>query len=540
MAKSKKVAYFSMEIGLESDIPTYSGGLGILAGDTLKSAADLGLPLAGVSLIYHKGYVKQKLNEVGSQCEEPASWNVSSKFEPLPNEVSLKFEGRNVKIKSWKYSIKGQSGHEVPIYFLDTDIEGNAEIDKKATHYLYNGDDYFRLLQEAILGIGGVRMLKSLGYDAETYHMNEGHASLLTLELLRERGWNNENVKKSCTFTTHSPVAGHDSFDYHLVERTLRQAIPGHVRDIAGKDMFNMTLLALNMSRYTNAVSKKHAEVSKGLFPNFNIDYITNGVHPYTWTFKSFQKLYDEHIPGWRSDPKLLEHASEIPNEKIWAAHEEAKKELLKRTPGFDHNLLTIGYARRAVHYKRMGLIFSDLERLIRIGQGKLQLLYAGKAHPNNYEGKETIQHIVQLSKKLEGKIKLVFLEDYDMELGHHLTSGCDIWLNHPIVPLEACGTSGMKSCHNGVPHFSTLDGWWPEGYEEDVTGWAIGNTDGSDDAKDTKSFYDKLENKIMPLYYNNREKWIEMMKKVISINAPKFNSHRMAKEYAQKAYSLE
>lgn len=534
---TKKDAYFSMEIGLESDILTYSGGLGILAGDMLKSAADLGVPLVGISLLYHKGYVNQKLDESGYQCEGPVSWDPHSKLKLLPNQIELKLEDRLVKVKAWQYNIKGYSGHEVPVYFLDTNVEGNSDIDKHITCNLYNHMDYYRLLQEAVLGIGGVRMLKSLDYDIGTYHMNEGHASFLTLELLRERDWKDENVKKSCIFTTHSPVAGHDCFDYSLANKVLREALPWHIHKIAGYGSLNMTLLAMNLSRYVNAVSKKHAEVSRNIFPGFKIDSITNGVHPFTWISNDFQKLYDKCIPHWREDINLLEKIVKVSNRKVWNAHMNSKKDLLSLIPAFDPEILTIGFARRAAPYKRTGLIFSDLNRLIEVSQGKLQLIFAGKAHPANYEGKKIIQEVIQLSKKLEGKIKVVFLENYDMNLGKLLTSGCDIWLNNPTIPLEACGTSGMKACHNGVPHFSTLDGWWIEGYKEDVTGWSIGDCC-SNDKKDAEDFYNKLENKIMPLYYNKRNKWIELMKNVIAINAPRFNSHRMVEEYVAKAYS--
>lgn len=536
---NKKVAYFSMEVGLESKIPTYSGGLGILAGDTLKSAADLGLPLVGVSLMYHKGYVEQGLDESGYQHEGKITWNPSSKLKLLPNEVSLKLEDRIVKIRPWLYTVKGRLS-KIPVYFLDTNLEGNTSVDKEATSYLYGGDDYLRLIQETILGIGGVKMLRSLGYDVETYHMNEGHAAFLTFELLKERGWKDENVRKSCVFTTHSPVAGHDSFDYRLVEMVLREAVPWHVRNLAGNDSFNMTLLALNLSRYVNAVSKKHSEVSRGIFPKFNIDYITNGVHPFTWIPKQFQKLYDQYIPGWKNNPQLLERVLKIPSEKIWEAHQKMKKELLKKLPSFDPDVLTIGYARRAAPYKRMDLIFSDLDRLIEIGQGNLQLVFAGKSHPHNLEGKKIIQSIFNFNRKLDGKIKLAFLENYDLDLGKLLTSGCDVWLNNPEIPFEASGTSGMKACLSGIPHFSTLDGWWLEGYEEGVTGWVIGGYERSDNKEDAKSFYDKLEKRIIPLYYDNKKKWIEMMKNVIAINAPRFNSHRMVLEYCKKAYLIK
>jgi len=536
---NKKVAYMSMEVGLESKMPTYSGGLGILAGDTLKSAADLGLPIVGVTILYHKGYVKQKLNQEGYQIEDDNIWKPSEKMKLLPNEVEVKIENRDVKVKAWEYTIKGVTGHEVPVYFLDTNVEGNSETDKVASRKLYSGDDYLRILQEAVLGIGGVKMLKSLGHSPETYHMNEGHAAFLTFELLKERGWKDSEVKKSCVFTTHSPVAGQDSFDYGLVQKMLGDLVPWHVRRLAGDGRFSTAYLALNLSRFANAVSKKHAGVSRGLFPGYAIDYVTNGVHSTTWTSKSFKKLYDQLIPGWRENPSLLEKAIEIPGEKLWDSHQKSKAELLKRIPGFSKDILTIGYARRAVSYKRMDLIFSDLEKLAAIGNGKLQLVFAGKAHPDNHEGKRAIQKIVKLEKTLESKgIKLAFLEDYDMDLGLLLTSGCDVWLNNPIVPLEACGTSGMKSCHNGVPQFSTVDGWWAEGWEEGLTGWAIGG-EKSNDAEDAKSFYDKLEHKIIPLYYNDKDGWTRLMKNTIMRNAPKFNSHRMVEEYKKKAYSL-
>lgn len=554
--KDRKIAYLSMEIGIDPRIPTYSGGLGVLAGDTLKSCADLKVPMVAVTLLYEKGYFYQKLDNQGNQQELPVQWNPKDFLKPLPNKVSVQIENRTVNIGAWQYEVLGITGYSIPIIFLDTDLKENSEFDRSLNDYLYGGDQRYRLAQEIILGIGGVRMLRSLGYTGiKKYHMNEGHASLLTLELLNDRErkvepiWDFEQVRNLCVFTTHTPVpAGHDQFSYDLVKSVLGDFVPFDIlKMLAGQERLNMTLLALNLSRYINGVAKKHGEISQSMFPGYPIDSITNGVHSYTWTSDSFRKLYDKFIPGWASDPFSLRYALSIPKKEIWQAHIEAKKMLIdyinkETNAGFDYEIFTIGFARRAAVYKRADLLFSDLNRLIDISHniGKIQFVFAGKAHPQDYLGKELIKSILFNINQLKDQIKIVYLENYDMELGKLLTSGVDLWLNTPQRPNEASGTSGMKAAHNGVPHFSVLDGWWVEGHIEGITGWSIGpkSTDTTYDSKEeTKELYEKLEKIIVPLYYKEQDRWIEIMQHSIAINASFFNTHRMVQQYVLNSY---
>ncbi|PIP20354.1 MAG: alpha-glucan phosphorylase [Candidatus Omnitrophica bacterium CG23_combo_of_CG06-09_8_20_14_all_40_11] len=550
--KAKRIAYFSMEIGIDSSIPTYSGGLGILAGDAIKSCADLKVPMVAVTILYEKGYFEQKLDTQGNQQELPLEWNPKDVLKPLPNKVSVQIENRTVAIQAWQYDVKGISGHTVPIIFLDTDLKENSEYDRGLNDYLYGGDQWYRLLQEIILGIAGMRMLNALGYtEIKKYHMNEGHAALLTLELLNERKrkeapiWDFEAVRDLCVFTTHTPVpAGHDQFLYDLVKRALGDFLPLDVlKMLAGEDRLNMTLLALNLSKYINGVAKKHGEVSQSMFPGYHIESITNGVHSYTWTCDSFKRLFNKYIPGWANDPFSLRYALNIPKIEIWAAHTEAKKKLIDYlNHGFDYGALTIGFARRAATYKRADLVFSDIDRLMRISHkiGKVQFVFAGKAHPQDWPGKELIKRIFSYTDQLKSNIKVIYLENYDIELAKMLVSGVDLWLNTPQRPNEASGTSGMKAAHNGVPSFSVLDGWWLEGHIEGVTGWSIGPkaTDvGSDSRSDAGELYEKLEKIIVPMFYNNRDGWIEIMRHSIAINASFFNTHRMVQQYVLNSY---
>lgn len=554
--KERSIAYFSMEIGIDSHISTYSGGLGVLAGDTIKSCADLKVPMVAVSLLYEKGYFSQKLDSQGNQQELPVEWCPKDFLKPLPNKVSVKIENRTVTIGAWQYDVLGITGYSVPIIFLDTDLVENTEFDRGLNDYLYGGDERYRLAQEIILGIGGLRMLNELGYtEMKKYHMNEGHASLLTLELLIERKrkqeplWDFEAVRQLCVFTTHTPVpAGHDQFSYDLVKRILGDFMPLDVlKVLAGEERLNMTLLALNLSRYVNGVAKKHGEISRTMFPGYSIDSITNGVHSHTWVCDSFKKLYDKYIPGWANDPFSLRYALSIPKDEIWQAHIKAKKRLIdyvnKETNlEFDYETFTIGFARRATAYKRADLIFSDVNRLIHISNniGKIQLIFAGKAHPKDWPGKELIKKIITASGQLKDEVKVVYLEDYNMELAKMLVSGVDLWLNTPRKPQEASGTSGMKAAHNGVPSFSILDGWWIEGCIEGVTGWSIGPkpTESSDNIKDdAQELYEKLEKVIVPMFYTNQDKWVEIMQHSIAINASFFNTHRMVQQYVLNAY---
>lgn len=506
MAKQRKIAYFSMEIALANAVPTYSGGLGVLAGDTIRSAADMGLPMVGVTLLHRKGYFSQSLDNDGQQGEEPVNWIIDDYLEEMKERISVKVQGRTVRLRAWKYEVAGCTNYHVPVVLLDTDLEENTDRDRILTHYLYGGDSEYRLCQEVILGIGGVRMLRALGYDQiARYHMNEGHASLLTLELLncriKDTGRKSvshedcERVRELCIFTTHTPVpAGHDHFPMDLVDKILgkhrdffditdetfflnlvnRILENDHRRDFHHmQDIFapgaalNMTYLGLNLSHYINGVAKKHGEVARQMFGGYSIDSITNGVHIATWASNYFVDLFDHYVPGWREDNFSLRYALSIPGDKIWDAHMAAKKDLIdyvihKTGIELKPETLTIGFARRAAAYKRADLLFDDIPKLRRIvsDSGKLQIIYAGKAHPRDQDGKELIKRIFKLKKLLQNEVEIVYLEDYGMDLGKLVTSGVDLWLNTPEPPLEASGTSGMKAAVNGVPSLSILDGW--------------------------------------------------------------------------------
>lgn len=545
-----KIAYFSMEIGIDENIPTYSGGLGILAGDTIKSCADLNVPVVGVTLLSENGYFYQKIDENGNQIELPIQFAVPNFLELLPTITSVKIEDRGVKIRAWYYRYKGVSNYIIPVFFLDSNIEGNADWDRELTKHLYGGDDKYRLAQEMILGIGGVKMLQALGYTTiDRYHMNEGHAALGTLELYNQLN-DVEKVRQQCVFTTHTPVAaGHDQFDLSYAKPMLGNMLPEFILDdITFENKLNMTRLALFFSHYVNGVAKKHGEVSRMMFPGYSIESITNGVHSPTWVSEPFQRLFDKHMPGWRSDPYILRAAFSIEKNEVWSAHMEAKRELInfvnkRYNVGMNYDNFTIGFARRQTAYKRPDLIISDPERLKQIADkaGPLQIIYAGKAHPKDGTGKEVIRKIFEVMKTIQGKVKMAYIHNYDMMIGKMMTAGVDLWLNTPRRPKEASGTSGMKAAHNGVPQFGTLDGWWLEGCIENITGWAIGpektEEEESDDEIDRYDLYDTLENWIMPKYYNDRDNWIRTMRSCIAINASFFNTNRMIQQYVLNAY---
>jgi starch phosphorylase len=542
-----------MEIGIRSEIPTYSGGLGVLAGDTIRSSADLRIPLVALTLISRKGYIKQKLSDDGRQIEYPDEWDPSKFMDLMPVEVNIKINGRTVKVRSWMYEYQSLTGGLVPILFLDTDVQGNAPEDRQITDFLYGGDESYRLKQEIILGIGGIRMLNALDFNLRKYHMNEGHSSLLTLELMKKNGMDPDKVRNVCIFTTHTPVeAAFDKFSYDLVKEMLNDEFPLDVlKKEGGTDKLNMTLLALNLSKYINGVTKAHMEFSKKLFPGHTIWAITNGVHSYTWTCEDFKELFDKYIPGWANEPELLVRVDGIPNDEMWNAHMNAKKDLLnfinkKTNVNMDLSTLTIGFARRTAAYKRATLIFSDVNRLREINKrGKLQLVFAGKAHPRDISGKDMIREIYHYKSWLKDEIKMVYLENYDIDMAATLTSGVDVWLNTPLPPLEASGTSGMKAAHNGVINFSVLDGWWLEGCIEGVTGWSIGPTPeeqlNEEDrrTRELQDLYNKLEYLVVPMYYKNRDAWVDMMENSIGKVAYYFNSHRMMRRYVTEAYML-
>jgi starch phosphorylase len=545
-----KIAYFSMEIGIVEHIPTYSGGLGILAGDTLKSCADLKVPIVGVTLLSENGYFYQKIDGEGNQIELPINFNVGDILEPLPATASVTVESRTVHIRVWRYSLKGITGHVVPVLFLDTNLEENSEWDRTLTTYLYGGDDKYRMAQEIVLGIGGVRALQALGIDTiERFHMNEGHAAMLTLELL-SRAKDLEHVRRRCLFTTHTPVAaGHDQFDLSFARPMLGAMLPDSLLpDVTFEGKLNMTMLALHFSHYINGVAKKHGEVSRRMYPGYTIDSITNGVHSVTWTSEPFQRLFDRHMPGWRADSYILRSALGIDKQEIWSAHMEAKTNLIdfvnsRYNAGFASETFTIGFARRQTAYKRPDLLISDIPKLMQIADntGPIQIIYAGKAHPKDASGKESIKKIIDAMKTVRGKVKIVYIHNYDMGVGKLMVAGVDLWLNTPRRPFEASGTSGMKAAHNGVPHFSTLDGWWLEGCIENITGWAIGPEktaqQESDDEIDRRDLYEKLEEWILPKYYHDRDNWIRTMRSCIAINGSFFNTNRMVQQYVVNAY---
>ncbi|MCW4054346.1 MAG: alpha-glucan family phosphorylase [Candidatus Bathyarchaeota archaeon] len=546
-----RIAYFSMEIGLTDEIPTYSGGLGVLAGDMIRSGADLKIPLVAVTLLSRKGYFKQEITPEGKQIEHPVKWEPSKFMNKLQPEVNVHLQDREVKVKAWLYDHQSLAGGLVSVLFLDTDVEGNTHEDRQITSFLYGGDERYRLKQEAILGVGGVKMLEAAGFKIRKYHMNEGHSSLLTLELLQRNDLNPDKVKDHCIFTTHTPVeAGHDKFPYDLVQEVIGEVVPLDIlKRFGGQDRLNMTLLALNLSKHVNGVAKRHRAYSIDLFPGYHIAAITNGVHSSTWTCASFRELYDKYLRGWANEPELLVRVDSIPDEEVWNAHMAAKKELLdfvdeKAHARLDSNILTLGFARRATAYKRSTLLFSNLHKLRQISKhGKIQAIFAGKAHPKDYQGKQLIEEIYGFIKKLKGEIRIVYLEDYSMEMAAKLTSGVDVWLNTPLPPFEASGTSGMKAAHNGVINLSVLDGWWIEGCIEGVTGWSIGpQPDESLSANERKTrelddLYNKLSYIIVPMFYQRRNEWIETMKNSIGKVAYYFNSHRMMRRYATETY---
>ncbi len=558
------IAYFSMEVGLDPDIPTYSGGLGILAGDTIKAAADLSLPFTAVTLVSRQGYFRQEIGPDGVQREQPARWDPSTVMRREATRVTVTIEGRPVAVAAWRHDHRSPGCGTVPVFFLDTDLPENTIADRGITDALYGGDEAYRLKGEIVLGIGGLRMLEALDIPVSVYHLNEGHAALLTLELLQRTRRNVENVwderlvwdlqavRERTVFTTHTPVAaGHDQFSYDLVLRVLGEHIPLELfHRLAGPDRLNNTLLAMNLSGYINGVAKRHGEVSRSLFKGYQISSVTNGVHSVTWTHPRFQELYDRYIPGWREEPTLLAWVDKVPDEELWEAHRLAKAELfawIRESTGtaLDEDVLTIGFARRVTGYKRMDLLLSDPQRLKRIAGGRLQLVFAGKAHPRDAEGKELIRLVHEHLAGLGDDVRAVYLSDYDMRLAKTLIPGVDLWLNTPLRPLEASGTSGMKAAHNGVPNFSVLDGWWIEGHFEGLSGWSIGPEHHPEavpdraaaDAADAEDLYRKLEEVILPLYYDDRGGWVRVMKGAIGKNAYYFNAHRMMRRYITEAY---
>ena len=603
---NQQSAYFSMEFGVHETLPIYSGGMGILAGDYLKESSDLGLPLVGVGLMYAQGYFSQRISEDGWQ----ESINNLLNFDELPVvqvldrngkplAISVNFPDRTVIANIWELRVG-----RVPLYLLDTDLDENTPADRNLTLRLYWSDLDLRIAQEIMLGIGGVRALRALGYDPKVWHMNEGHAAFLTLERARELVAKGQTFEKAITktrhgniFTTHTPVpAGNDEFPVWLVDKNLSNYWPelGLGRDqfmqLAPSqqpwgDTFSMPILALRFSDGRNAVSELHGRVArrmwKFLWPEIQneddipINYVTNGVHTATWLARRMRVLFDQYLGAdWLDrldDPETWAKVDAIPDNELWNVRLHLKRKLvfyaLERTRqrwmagGYhpvqaiasgimlDPYVLTIGFARRFATYKRADLVFHDLERLLELinrPNRAVQIVFAGKAHPADDPGKHIIQDVYRIVKKAENGGRLVFLEDYDMNLARYLVQGVDVWMNNPRRPNEASGTSGMKAAMNGVINFSVRDGWWREAYNGS-NGWAIGKDPGLDvevtDDADALSLYDILEDQIIPLYYTERNaenvplEWVAMMKKSIQTITPQFSTRRMLKEYIERMY---
>ncbi len=548
---SNKIAYFSMEIGIRNDMHTYSGGLGVLAGDTIRSSADLSVPMVAVTLVSRKGYLRQKLTASGEQQEFPDEWDPSKLLDLAPKTVEVNLDKRVVKVQAWIYEHKSTIGGTVPIYFLDTDVAGNDPADRAITNTLYASDDAYRIKQEAVLGVAGTRLLDALGYKISKYHMNEGHAALLALELLQRYEYDVDKVRRRCVFTTHTPIeAAFDKWPYTLIEPILGREFPVQIiKELGGEDKLNMTQLAFNLSGFQNGVTKAHTKYSMKLFPHYSIRAITNGVHSNTWTSQSFHKIFDEYIPGWASEPELLVRIDKVPYCDIWNAHNVNKENLagfVKEKTGveMDPECLTFGFARRATGYKRAALVLSDINRLREVNKKyPLQFVFAGKAHTKDTSGKDAIKEIFWRKEELKDEMKIVYLENYDMDIASKLVSGVDVWLNTPFPPMEASGTSGMKAAHNGVVNFSVLDGWWIEGCIEGVTGWGIGPSpeeeveEAERRKRELDDLYNKLKYIIAPKFYEDKDSWIRLMKGSIGKVAYYFNTHRMMRRYITDAY---
>ena len=552
---TRTIAYFSMEIALAPLLPTYSGGLGMLAGDTLRSAADTAAPMVAVSLVHRRGYFRQHLDAVGQQTETDVPWSPETTLPSANEVVTLTMQGREIQVRAWRFDVIGVTGHIIPVFLLDTDMEGNDPWDRRLTDHLYGGDTYYRLCQEAVLGLGGIAILDALGCKPQVHHMNEGHAALLAIALLEDqlKGTPLRDateadiaaVREQCVFTTHTPVpAGHDQFGLDQMYQVLGHDRAATIERIGclHNGLMNMTYIALRFSRFVNGVAMQHGKVSQQMFPDYPVHSITNGVHAATWLSKAFQELLDGEVPEWRTDNQFFRSVYGIDPALISHAHLKGKLNLFrtiaKRTGlKFNPTVLTLGFARRVATYKRASLLLHDAKRLVAIAEkiGGLQIVYAGKAHPADSAGKGLIRDVFTAASHLNSAaLKIVYLENYDWELGAALTQGVDVWINTPRRPYEASGTSGMKAALNGIPSLSILDGWWIEGCAENTTGWAIENGE-SEDAE-AASLYDKLQNFIAPMYANPSA-WAAMQRHCIAINGSFFNTHRMLGQYFANSY---
>lgn len=545
MKTKPSIAYICMEFGIDDSIISYSGGLGILAGDTIKSASDMGLDFVGISLLYKNGYFKQIIDENGNQISIEDSWDYAHQLTLIHSNLETTIGSIPTKFNVWQKQIKGIMSHST-LLFLDFDIEGNTPEIRAISNRLYPEDKHINLLQHLAIGYASLDVYKVVkGELPQIVHINESHSAFCTIRMLKEMSA--EEVKNRLVFTTHTPVdAGHVRYTIHEIQSIIGDDIALIDTSLRVGNQINLSELALFYAKIANAVSKKHREISQTMFPNNKIEYITNGVHHLTWASTGTSALFDRYISDWRLSPSHLRQALIIPEEEILETHNQNKKALkdfIQKETGveLDTSVFTIGFARRSAFYKRNDMIFSNVERLNRIAQsvGGMQFVFAGKAHPQDRDGQNYIKNIYAISKQCNNLIRVLYIPNYSISLSQLLVSGVDLWLNNPIVPLEASGTSGMKASLNGIPNLSTFDGWWREGAYEDRTGWTIG---GGCEGElcypiELEEMYSKLESKILPLYYNDKQKWASIMKQCIALNASYFNSQRMLEEYIIRAY---
>jgi glycogen phosphorylase len=541
-----------MEIGVDNRIPTYSGGMGVLAGDMAYSFADLGLPATFVTLLSRNGYNSQKLDVSVGQLDSPQPWDWGKLLTPTGEKATVEIGEKAQSVGAWEYKIRSKT--ETSVLFLDTDYpENDAEV-RDATDRLYAGEPYHRLIQEIILGIGGYRVLKALGRDVDMYHLNESHAAFVTVELLRDTGSASETRKK-CVFTTHTPIAaGNEVFPLSAVESALGKYDWVNWREESVDGAVNLSRLASKYSGVTNAVSLKHSFVSERVMGHNHITYVTNGVYHRRWVHPEMKKVFNTHIPGWEESPSMLVKAVGIPSEALAQAHSNAKRALVSLVnnrggPAFEEGPLTICMAKRITGYKRNGMILGDPGRLQRMaeGIGTVQVVVAGRTHPRDNVAKGMLADILRKADDLNrstSKVRVAVLENYDIDMAKILVAGSDVWLNNPRRPLEACGTSGIKAAMNGVLNLSTNDGWWLEGGIEGVNGWGIGKrTEWNDlsesrEGEDEGDLYSKLSSVVLPLYYHDQEMWREMQRRSIATVGPLFNSYKMVEDYVSKVYS--
>ncbi len=554
------IAYFVMECAADSRIPTYSGGLGILAGDTLQSFADLEVPAVCITLLWKNGFTNQKLASDGTQLDSVQEWDVERYMQPTNIKIKMPLGDKDITITAYKYTIESTKGdNEIDAYFLTPDVPENDPETRKICDRLYIKGGLTRLKQEIILGIGGYEMLKAIKYKPFLYHINESHSAFLIASLMKDMNDLNR-VKSRVVFTTHTPIpAAFDKFAMKDVASMLGRYCDKQVlydiyqEKLEDNDELNLSWLAIKNAKNVVAVSRKHKFVSEQIFEGYRLKYVTNGIHHIKWASAHHKMLYAKYIKGWEEDPDLLRDVACIPDNEFAQAHILSKETLVEMVnsesdASFIPEDFTIAMAKRITHYKRNNLILSNPNKLIEIAEnkGNIQIIFAGKAHPADPDGLAMIKSIHNASLYIASKtkkIKIAFLENYNIHKANIILAGVDLWLNNPVRPLEASGTSGMKASLNGVPNFSVLDGWWLEACMEGINGWGIGprpawtDLSYSDDVQDLNDIYGKLEFNILDLYYKNFSDYLKIMKMAVSTIAPYFNTHRMVSEYVTDLY---